>query len=225
MITSSRPFFCQILWKLEIWLIWQNFLCPQDKIPGSSRKRHDASVDWIQDFADDVGRGWGGGGVSGANCQSEDANILLLPASEGWWKVMFSLCSPFWGGVTPSSWLGGTPSQVWMKGTPSSWWGGVPPGKGYPPAGVTPLLEQHSMHLLRGGRCASCVHAGGGLSCLANFIPEKRIKIQEISSRVRSPMVPQVPILLSKSLFQHSASFLSQTIPFLHHNIMTKYRM
>ena len=29
---------------------------------------------------------------------------------------------------------------------------------GYPPPNYT---EQHSEHLLRGGRCASCVHAGG----------------------------------------------------------------
>ena len=61
------------------------------------------------------------------------------------------------GGVLPSQ-AGGTtftgrvlPSQIWGGG------GTTLPG-GYP------LLEQHSVYLLRGGRYASCVHAGG-LSC------------------------------------------------------------
>ena len=42
--------------------------------------------------------------------------------------------------------------------------------RGYPISGLdvglppTHETEQHSEHLLRGGRCASCVHAGG-LSC------------------------------------------------------------
>ena len=58
------------------------------------------------------------------------------------------------------------------------WWGGgvtrsqVQAWRGYPPCprldGVTPLphqeTDQQSEHLLRGGRYASCVHAGG-LSC------------------------------------------------------------
>ena len=56
---------------------------------------------------------------------------------------------------------GGTPSQVWMVGVP-----GIPPNQvwmvggtwGTPPTHET---EQHSEHLLHGGRCASCVHAGG----------------------------------------------------------------
>ena len=83
-------------------------------------------------------------------------------------------------------------SQVWMGGTPTSrsgqggylgyhpWPGldGVSPSQdwmGLPPPqpgldGVTPPplcweTEQHSEHLLRGGRYASCVHAGR-LSCL-----------------------------------------------------------
>ena len=64
------------------------------------------------------------------------------------------------------------------EGTPSL-------GGGYPMPGGTPCLggnhvrevphlcpphftEQHSEHLLRGGQCASCVHAGG-LSCLQFF--------------------------------------------------------
>ena len=88
----------------------------------------------------------------------------------------------------------GTPSQVWIGGTPfpgqdggvphpRSGWGrgtlGYPfPNQdwmwyslcqGYPP----PIqeTEQHSEHLLRGGRYASCVHAGG-LSCYDFDCPE-----------------------------------------------------
>ena len=78
-------------------------------------------------------------------------------------------------GATPC--LGGTPSQggtqcsggphVWgvphVQGVPHVWWG-VPHLQ--PPPHCT---EQHSEHLLRGGRCASCVHAGG-LSCLFIFL-------------------------------------------------------
>ena len=87
-------------------------------------------------------------------------------------------------GATPSQvWLGGTSSQAWEgrgtlltrsgqgtpgpgmgypldleKGTPPDLgWGTPRPEMGYPP--------QHSEHLIRGGRYASCVHAGG-LSCL-----------------------------------------------------------
>ena len=174
--------------------------------------------------------------------------ILLPPASEGWGKVLFSVCQSTlmggypisgpagypisglgrgvphprsgqggypipgldggvphprsgWGEVTqPRSGQGGTPTQVWTGGYPnpgldggvphprSGWgvphprsgWGGtpwdrVPPDlewgtpqtwDGVPPTwdGVPP---QHGEHLLRlrGGRYASCVHAGG-LSCL-----------------------------------------------------------
>ena len=102
----------------------------------------------------------------------------LAPASEGWRKVMFSLCPPFrGGGGTPSQVCGGGvsqpglngggyPSQVWMVGYPLGqvWMVGVYPG--YPPPWLdgVPPLHQHSKHLLRSGRYASCVHAGG-LSC------------------------------------------------------------
>ena len=63
------------------------------------------------------------------------------------------------------------------KGVPPAWEGGYPPtwewvppsGKGYPLGwGYPPVQvrsqEQHSVYLLRGRQCASCVHAGG-LSC------------------------------------------------------------
>ena len=71
---------------------------------------------------------------------------------------IFSLCvSPHPGGGegTPSSW-GGYPLPRSRGGTPSSWWD--VPQQGVPPP------EQHSVYLLRGGRYASCVQAGG-LSC------------------------------------------------------------
>ena len=80
---------------------------------------------------------------------------------------------PDMGWDTPQTqvWLGGIPSQVW-SGVPHPRSGYPPPpghGMGYPPwtwHGVTPPPEtdQHSEHLLCGGRYASCVHAGG-LSC------------------------------------------------------------
>ena len=75
---------------------------------------------------------------------------------------------------------GGTPSQVWVGG------GGYPTsglGRGgtqfqvqggggtqtwdwvTPPPQTRSGLDKHSEYLLRGGRCASCVHAGA-LSCL-----------------------------------------------------------
>ena len=64
---------------------------------------------------------------------------LLPPASEGWGKVLFSVClSVHISGRVPQSGLGrgSTPSQVWTGGTPSQVWGGGYPiqvwGGGYP---------------------------------------------------------------------------------------------
>ena len=70
-----------------------------------------------------------------------------------------------WGGTPSQLRTGVSPSQI-RKGYPPSWpgtlTGGTPiqtlNGGGYP------LPEQHSVYLLRGGRYASCFHAGG-LSC------------------------------------------------------------
>ena len=83
---------------------------------------------------------------------------------------------PTWGYPFPGP--GGTPSQVQAGGTPFPGpvrgLGVPPPGKGVSPcAGQIPglgytLPEQHSVYLLRGGRYASCVHAGG-LSCFTDF--------------------------------------------------------
>ena len=75
--------------------------------------------------------------------------------------------APAWG--TPPHLAGGTPCLGYppllpgrgapAQGTPPPTWQGVP-AQGTPP----PQQEQHSVYLLRGGRYASCVHAGG-LSC------------------------------------------------------------
>ena len=47
--------------------------------------------------------------------------VSLPPASEGWGKVIFSLCVS----VNTSTGGGGTPSQVWIGGTPSQVWTGM----------------------------------------------------------------------------------------------------
>ena len=81
--------------------------------------------------------------------------ILLPHVSEGWGKVIFSVCSHLrkgGGGGTPSVDGGSTPSSLGRG------------GGGYTPS---PETEQHSERLLRGEWCASCVHAGGP-SCFHN---------------------------------------------------------
>ena len=107
----------------------------------------------------------GGGGFPISDLGRGVVVRLLPPASEGWGKVIFSVCSHLARGY-PLSGLGGggTPSQVWVGGYPisglgvphrrSGWWGvpGVPPGQvwmvggrypGYPPTwdGVPPDLR------------------------------------------------------------------------------------
>ena len=79
-----------------------------------------------------------------------------------------------WGYPLPGPDLGlGTPPYRTGWGTHCARLDGVPPHRprlmGYPPCQET---EQHSEHLLRGGRYASCVHAGG-LSCLILFYSTK----------------------------------------------------
>ena len=128
-------------------------------------------------------------------------SVLLPPASEGWRKVIFSVCSHQRGGgggtpiqsmgVPPSFSMGGyhnlsdgiPPSSQWRGyphladrwGTPGyalvgTGWGSTPPPPiqdlmEVPPhrgldGGIVRLseTEQHSEHLLRGGRYTSCVH-------------------------------------------------------------------
>ena len=125
-------------------------------------------------------------------------NSLLPPASEGWGKVLFSVCqsTPRRVGGYPTSGLGrgGIPSQVQVGGGyPISGPGGYPiPGPGgYPISGqgctpsqvrgrgysipcsggypgYPPWNRKHLLRL-RGGRYASCVHAGG-LSCIYHYL-------------------------------------------------------
>ena len=59
-------------------------------------------------------------------------------------------------GYPPRPEMGYPPDLRW--GTPYLRWGTPPTWD------PLPITEQHSEHLLRGGQCASCVHAGG-LSC------------------------------------------------------------
>ena len=111
---------------------------------------------------------------------------FLPPASEGWGKVIFSVCSHLRGeGGYPIPGLEGgrgTPSKMrtgvpWVplaprsgRGIPHPADGGYPRMEGYPLSktgwGIPPPEapsppHQQSEHVLRGGRCASCVHAGG----------------------------------------------------------------
>ena len=94
--------------------------------------------------------------------------------------ICLSVClrwgvSHVWGGGYPISGLGGGyPISGLGRGMCHLSSGGYPMSGGFPmsggegyPISAPPLhcTEQHSEHLLRGRRCASCVHAGG-LSCL-----------------------------------------------------------
>ena len=89
---------------------------------------------------------------------------FLPTVSEGWGKVMFSVCSHRgWGGTPVRSRWGRKvpppPSQVRMGGakvrTPP------PPTK----VGIPPGIGQHMEYLIFCGRYPSCVHVGG-LSCV-----------------------------------------------------------
>ena len=118
---------------------------------------------------------------------------VVVPRPWSRWGGGYPIPGPDGRSPCPTSrWGGGTLSQIWMRGVPhpAELWGypiqdqdsqdlmGVHPlsktGWGTPPIqdwmGYLPIQDwmgyprQQSEHLLRGGRCASCVHAGG-LSC------------------------------------------------------------
>ena len=81
-----------------------------------------------------------------------------------------------WDGVPPRTGMGYPPRhgtgypQIWDRYPPRTW-DRVPPPPG-PEMGY-PQTDQHSEHLLHGGRYASCVHAGG-LSCIQNCLHHMR---------------------------------------------------
>ena len=77
------------------------------------------------------------------------------------------------GGTAIRSWWGaGSPSSFLTWGVPPTF-----PTEGYPiiPNGGTPIPGQDSVYLLRGGRYASCVHAG--LSCSKWLTPKTEIAL------------------------------------------------
>ena len=80
----------------------------------------------------------------------------LPPASEGWGKVMFSVCSHLGGGGSGPAGRGGSGPARGGGGISSSWpgGGGSGPARGGGGQDLAPSC----------GRYASCVHAGG-LSC------------------------------------------------------------
>ena len=106
---------------------------------------------------------------------------IYQPHPEGWGKLMFSVCSQGGGGTYPKDSYpppryprsrsgqgvpqGTYPVQVRMGG------GGTPryqPLLRYLHPPPSPRIGQHMEYLIRCGRCASCVHAGG-LSCFLIF--------------------------------------------------------
>ena len=114
----------------------------------------------------------------------------------GHWSQVPSRGYPNPGQGVPQSWLGGTPGwtrqnwgspcegQGWGSPTARSGWGTPWPGQdGVLPWpgqdwGTPPRREQPSEHLLRGGRFASCIYAGG-LSCY-NYVWSKIVAISHI---------------------------------------------
>ena len=96
------------------------------------------------------GQDWGGGGYPIPRSGCEDTLG----------------CAPH-SGCPRSGWEGGNPHPELDGGTPLSraGWGTSPPPHGQDWMGyLPPNREQHSEHLLQGGRYASCVHVGE-LSC------------------------------------------------------------
>ena len=98
-----------------------------------------------------------------------------------------------WDGVPPWTW-DGVPPGPGMGYPPQPGMGYPHPrhGMGYPPIpemgrGTPPQIDQHSEHLLRVGRYASCVHAGG-LSCCLFFsktLPYPRMQFTETLAKLR----------------------------------------
>ena len=98
---------------------------------------------------------------------------VYLRVSESLWTITVRISNGMregnaFTGVCPSTPGGGGKGYLWQAQLARSGQGGTPhSGMGYPPARSgwgTPRIGQQKEYLLRGGRYASCVHAGG-LSC------------------------------------------------------------
>ena len=107
-----------------------------------------------------------GGGGGGTPARSEGGT----PArSDGGYTSQVQQGVPHLVGTTPATTARGYPGQVWWGvPQPGPRWGVPPqPGMASPPARVLPPpgTGQQMQYLIRRGRYASCVHAGG-LSCI-----------------------------------------------------------
>ena len=100
--------------------------------------------------------------------------------SQVWWRGGYPISGPggTWGTPPTRSGWGTTPDLGWGTPLPDLGWGtpaDLGPGPPLPP-------DQHSEHLIRGGRYASCVHAGG-LSCyrmllhLSTFVANMKLGV------------------------------------------------
>ena len=113
----------------------------------------------------------GGTSVTGARSLLRGYPMTGVPPDQDW-STSHQDHVPFYHFFVSPHLRGGVlhPRSGWgYLGYPSltrSGWGTTPrPGTGYPPRpGMGYPSRGHSEHLLRGGRYASCVHAGG-LSC------------------------------------------------------------
>ena len=104
-------------------------------------------------------------------CLSVHVSFLFLSTTLIYYPIRLVGGTPFPGldrGSTPAGLDRGVPHPADGGGTPpvkgAPPWQGVCPHQGVPPTRVPPPPDQHSVNLLRSGRCASCVDAGG-LSC------------------------------------------------------------
>ena len=129
-----------------------------------------------------------------------------------------------WGVYPPRPTMigwGTLPSRPSMGYPPSQTWDGVPPitGWGTPPSsldgvpqpsmdGVPPPPPQHSEHLLRGGRYASCVHAGG-LSCLW-CVYNNRQRLMALGSMIMCRTVHTAPTPMPLDSVPYSRSSFGQ---------------
>ena len=179
----------------------------------------------------------------------------------------FSVCPHFWGGGVPhprSGWGiphpadGGYPIPGLNREVPHPADGGVPPFKtgwgtphsgldgvspdwmGYPPVqdwmGYPP--RHQSKHLLRGGRCASCVHPGGlsctliclqtGTLCELNDTThcepcEKCLELERLNSNLATFLNPSCQeCVLSVHYISNYANVLNKNTPYTCKKVLPK---